>query len=146
MSGRAPFWHKPLAELSDREWEALCDGCGRCCLHKLEDEYSGRVYYTRVACHLLDVTTGRCRDYARRRQLEPECTVLTQDRLERFDWLPETCAYRLRAAGKPLPAWHPLLTGRRGSVREAGISVAGKVLAEQDVDLDELENYLIDSL
>ncbi len=142
----APFWEQPLQRLDKAQWEALCDGCGRCCLHKLEDEDTGRVYYTRVACRLLDVNTGRCRDYARRQQLEPDCTVLDDEKLARFDWLPSTCAYRLRAAGRPLPAWHPLRSGRPQSVREAGVSVVGWALAEDEVGLDALEDHLIDAL
>ena len=127
-----PFWERPLETLDRGEWEALCDGCGKCCLVKAEDEDSGRVYHTNIACRLLDIDAARCSDYRRRRVKVPDCTRLTADRLQRFDWLPRSCAYRLRAAGKPLPDWHYLRSGSRETVHAAGRSVRGRAIPEGD--------------
>ena len=127
---RAKFWELPLAELSPAEWEALCDGCGRCCLHKVEDEDTGEIAETNVACVLLDTGTARCRDYAHRKAFVPDCLRLTLKIVDSVDWLPSTCAYRRRAAGRALPAWHYLLTGDRESVVRAGVSIAGRVVSE----------------
>lgn len=138
------FWKdKALHELSTTEWEALCDGCGRCCLHKLEDEDTGELYFTNVACRLLDLTTCRCRDYPRRVERVPDCLVLTPASLELFAQLPSTCAYRLRADGQSLPAWHPLVTGDAGSVHDAGMSVRGKVVSEEYIHPEQLPEHLI---
>ena len=127
---RDRFWELPLAELARSAWEALCDGCGRCCLHKVEDEDSGEITETNVACTLLDTGTARCRDYARRKAFVPDCLRLTLKIVEGADWLPSTCAYRRRAAGRPLPDWHYLLTGDREDVVRAGVSVGGRVVSE----------------
>ena len=124
------FWEKPLEALDRREWEALCDGCGQCCLHKVEDADTGDIYHTNVACKLLDLKTARCSDYANRRRFVPDCLRLTPRNAASLEWLPHTCAYRLRAAGEPLPAWHYLVSGDRGAVHQAGISVAGRVVSE----------------
>ena len=125
------FWEsKSLAELSEEEWEALCDGCGLCCLHKVEEECSGRIVYTRVTCRLLDPETGRCLSYRRRRELVPECVRLAADRPEAFRWLPETCAYRRLHEGRPLPDWHPLLTGDPASVRGHGVDAIDDLVPE----------------
>ena len=132
MNEKKPWWEKPLAELDRGEWEALCDGCGRCCLHKLEDEETGLLYPTNVACRLLDRRTGRCRDYGNRVQQVADCVVLQPGQLEALDWLPETCSYRDRAKGEPLPEWHYLLTGSRESMIRAGVCVAGRVVSEDD--------------
>ena len=138
------FWQdKSLQELSATEWEALCDGCGRCCLHKLEDEDTGELYFTNVACRLLDLTSCRCRDYARRAEQVPDCLVLTPDSPELFAQLPSTCAYRLRAEGQSLPTWHPLVTGDAESVHEAGVSVRGKVVSEEYIHPEQLPEHLI---
>lgn len=131
------FWvDKTLAELNPAEWEALCDGCGKCCLHKLEDEDTGRLYYTDVACRLLDVERCRCRDYQHRHEQVPDCLKLTLLEPMSFKWLPETCAYRLRSEGKPLFAWHPLVSGDSGSVDGASISVSGWAVSEADLPID----------
>lgn len=144
---RPRFWELPLEALSQPEWEALCDGCGRCCLMKIEYEEPTEILYTRVACKLLDHATCRCRDYANRKAHVPDCVVLTPETIGRIAyWMPATCAYRLRHEGKPLPDWHPLLTGDPSSVVAAGISMAGKVVDEADVSEDELEDFVIEEL
>lgn len=138
------YWHaKSLQELTPYEWESLCDGCGKCCLHKLEDEDNGDVYYTRIACQYLDHQTCQCTDYSNRQQQVPDCVVLTPKALDAIDWLPDTCAYRLRAAGMPLFDWHPLISGDPASVHKAGMSVSGKVIAERDVAEEDYEDYII---
>ncbi|MEL6980403.1 MAG: YcgN family cysteine cluster protein [Pseudomonadota bacterium] len=139
------FWReKTLEQLSPQEWEALCDGCGKCCLLKLEDEESGEVTYTSVACRLFDSETCRCGNYALRKTLVPQCMVLTPEvvRAEK-DWMPRSCAYRLIADGYDLYAWHPLLSGDPNSVHEARISVQGWTTPEYEVELDELPDYAI---
>lgn len=133
MVAALPFWKaKSLADMTESEWESLCDGCGRCCLIKMEDEDSGRYYFTDVACRLFDTDTCRCRDYANRDKEVPDCVRLTPDNAGSFGWMPPSCAYRLLAEGKSLPDWHPLVTGRAESVREAGASVADRVHALED--------------
>jgi uncharacterized cysteine cluster protein YcgN (CxxCxxCC family) len=125
-----PFWERPLASLSREEWEALCDGCGKCCLHKVEDEDTGRVWPTNVACKLLDLKTGRCSDYRNRRAHVPDCLRLTPRLAAEIEWLPDSCAYRLRAANRPLPSWHYLISGDRDTVHREGRSVIGKAISE----------------
>ncbi len=125
-----PFWERPIAALSREEWEALCDGCGKCCLHKVEDEDSGRIWPTNVACKLLDLSTARCGDYRNRRAYVPDCLRLTPRLAAEITWLPESCAYRLRAADKPLPDWHYLVCGDRQAVHVQGHSVIGKAVNE----------------
>jgi len=139
-----PFWEtKTLQELSEQEWEALCDGCGLCCLHKLQDdeEEDAPVVLTRVVCRCYDIHKGGCSDYANRFKLVEGCTQLTYKRAAEFDWLPQTCAYRLRYHNLPLPAWHPLITGSRESVRPHGVHALDPVLETDTIDL---EDYLID--
>ncbi|MGI8739009.1 MAG: YcgN family cysteine cluster protein [Gammaproteobacteria bacterium] len=129
-----PFWErKTLAEMDAQEWESLCDGCGKCCLVKLEDERSGQVAYTDAACHLLDIDACRCRDYAQRTRRVPDCVNLTPAGASECKWLPSTCAYRLVAEGKPLAWWHPLLSGDPATVHQAGVSVRGRALSERAV-------------
>jgi uncharacterized cysteine cluster protein YcgN (CxxCxxCC family) len=137
------FWETTrLIDMDAAQWESLCDGCGKCCLHKLEDEDTGEVFVCNVACRLLDLETCQCRDYANRKQLVPDCTVLTLRHIEEFHWLPETCAYRLLAEGKPLFDWHPLISGDPQTVHSAGISVCGYVVSEEDVD--DLQQHITD--
>ena len=128
LEGR--FWERPLASLSRDEWEALCDGCGKCCLHKLEDEDTGEFYATNVACKLLDLKNARCSDYKHRRAFVPDCVRLTPKLVHQLAWLPDTCAYRLRADDEPLPEWHYLISGDPDAVHRAGASVVGKAISE----------------
>jgi hypothetical protein len=138
-----PFWErKTLAELDAEEWESLCDGCGRCCLRKLEDEDTGEIAYTDVACRLLDCNTCRCRDYAHRQDRVPDCVALTPGDRTALGWMPSTCAYRLLDEGKPLPDWHPLVSGSLQSVHAAGISVRGRCTSEEHVHEDEIGTRL----
>jgi len=138
------FWETlSLDEMSQQQWESLCDGCGRCCLHKLEDTDSGSVFFTRVACRLLDIKTCRCSAYKDRRQHVPDCTQVRPLTAEKMSWLPESCAYRLLANNNPLPAWHPLESGSKDTVHDAGISVRGIALSETEVDDHQYEEHVI---
>ena len=129
------FWeYKTLAEMDRIEWEKLCDGCAKCCLHKIEDEDTGIIYATNVVCRYLDLHNCQCTEYANRSVLVPECVTLSPDNLEQVYYMPSTCSYRLLAEGKALFDWHPLLSGTRDSVHEAGQSVRGKVIAETEVE------------
>ena len=144
---RERFWELPLTELDAEEWEALCDGCGKCCLNKIEYEDDGSVDFTRVACRLLDGDTCRCSSYANRHDFVPECVVLTPSMLDQISWwLPATCAYRLRAEGKPLYDWHPLVSGDPESVHRAGASVRGWTVSEAEVPEDDWDDYIIEDL
>lgn len=145
--GLAPrFWdRKPLNKLSDKEWEALCDSCGKCCLNKLEDEETGEVALTRVACRLLDDATCLCSQYEIRHQFVPECIVLRPSNIEKnLYWMPETCAYKLLWNKQPLPEWHPLVSGRADSVHEAGISMQGRTVSEFDIADEDWEDHIIE--
>ena len=140
----SPFWqHKSLSDLDEQEWESLCDGCGRCCLHKLEDEDTGEILYTRVACRMLDIARCRCSGYAHRRDEVPTCLDLRKG-FTNFHWLPVSCAYRLRHEGKPLPEWHPLITGRQDSVHAERISVMHFAISELIVE--DIEDYVIEDM
>ena len=142
---RPRFWELPLRSLTRAEWEALCDGCGKCCLNKLEDEDTGEVALTRVACRLLDCASCLCTRYETRHDYVPECIVLTPKTIKRnMYWLPQTCAYRLRFEGRPLPAWHPLLTGDPESTHRAGVSVRGIAQSEIEVPQDDWEDHIIE--
>jgi len=139
---RERFWELELDELTRPEWEALCDGCGRCCLHKLEDEDTGEIVETNVACKLLDTGTAQCRDYRHRKAFVPDCLRLTPRLVKQVPWLPPTCAYVRRAQGKPLPRWHHLLTGSRDAMLEAGACVAGRCISETVAG--PLEHHVVD--
>lgn len=136
-----PFWKTvPLEEMSAAQWESLCDGCGKCCLSKLEDEDTGEIYFTTVGCRLFDAGTCRCTDYANRLKKVEDCIRLTPQNVRTIPWLPSTCAYRLVAQGQDLAWWHPLVSGRSETVHEAGISMRGRVTANES-DLAEPEDY-----
>jgi len=138
----APHWiDKPLSELTESQWESLCDGCGKCCMAKLQDEDTDEVYYTNVACELFNADTCRCTDYANRASRVPDCITLSIKRPHEFAWLPLTCAYRLRFESKPLPTWHPLLTGNSNSTHEANRSVKNQTVNSSDAG--PLEYHLV---
>ncbi|GAB3271984.1 YcgN family cysteine cluster protein [Parahaliea aestuarii] len=140
----AEWWDTlPLEALDRQQWESLCDGCAKCCLHKLEDEDSGEIFYTNVHCRLLDEASCRCSDYPRRLQRVPDCVQLTAQSRDAFDWLPDTCAYRLRAHGDSLPEWHPLVTGDPDSVHAAGISVRGRTVSDEYVHPDGYDEHIV---
>ena len=138
------FWEKPLGDLDDKEWEALCDGCGRCCLKKLQDESDNSIHWTRIVCRYFDEKTHQCTCYESRSELVPDClNVKRMDILANLAWMPATCAYRLRAEEKPLPDWHPLLTGSREAIEEAGIQIGGSVLSEEFVHPEGYQEHVI---
>jgi uncharacterized cysteine cluster protein YcgN (CxxCxxCC family) len=137
-----PFWERPLDTLNQSEWEALCDGCGKCCVHKVEDELSGEFHATNVACRLLDRHEARCSNYKGRKALVPDCIRLTLAKVRALAWLPGTCAYRLRAENRPLPNWHYLVSGDREAVHRAGMSVRGWTISEDESG--DLEHHLLD--
>ena len=143
---RDRFWERvPLKNLTPREWEALCDGCGKCCLNKLEDPDTSEVAFTRVACRLLDGDTCRCAQYDIRRQFVPDCVMLSPKNLAVIAyWMPSSCAYRLRHEGKPLPDWHPLVSGDAQSVHAAGISVRHRTVSEFDTPFEDWEDHIIE--
>lgn len=144
MSDTGYFWQqKSLAEMTHEEWESLCDGCGKCCLHKLMDEDDDTVYYTQVACKQLDITQCRCNDYPNRKKLVPDCIELSIDDIDQFDWLPKTCAYRLVNEDKPLPPWHHLITGDPKSIHKARESIKGRAISEHVVLEEDLELHII---
>jgi hypothetical protein len=138
-----PFWErKSLGEMTRREWESLCDGCAKCCLHKLEDIETGELAFTNVACRLLDLNACRCGNYERRSTLVPDCVVLDPQNVSELHWMPSTCAYRLLAEGQTLPEWHPLVTGDPDSVHRVGISVRGRSVSERHAG--PLEHHVLD--
>ena len=143
MPGTDPFWKtKRLADMTAAEWESLCDGCGRCCLHKLRYEQTEALAFTNVACRLLDLGTCRCGDYAHRRERVPDCVQLTPAALREIDWLPPSCAYRRLAEGTDLLWWHPLVSGDSETVHTAGISVRGRAVSEKQAG--PLEHHVVD--
>jgi len=136
------FWKtKQLAEMTTEEWESLCDNCGKCCLHKLENEDTGKIVFTSVVCNLIDLKTCRCTRYSERTKLVPECLDLKQHDFAEYTWLPATCAYRLLSDGEELPAWHPLVSGSKQSVRNAGVSIQSYAMKESEID--DIEDHVI---
>lgn len=145
MNKNVPFWEaKTLTQMSQDEWESLCDGCAKCCLHKIEDVDSGIVYTTDVACRLLDINTCQCKDYENRSQLVKDCLQLTPAMIEEITWLPESCAYRRLWEGRGLAWWHPLVSGDPSTVFQAGISICGKIVPEEKVNIAEIEDRVVD--
>ncbi len=139
-----PFWkQKTLSQMNTGEWESICDGCGKCCLHKLQDDDTEEVFYTNIACRYLNHEDATCGDYANRASLVPECITLTVDELDQFHWLPNSCSYRLLAEARDLPPWHHLISGDRDAVHAAGASVCGRVVAEERVEEDDYEEHII---
>jgi len=142
---REAFWETvPLVEMNDAEWEALCDGCGRCCMQKLEDEDSGQVFPTDVACVLLDTKTCRCTNYAKRQTVVPDCLNVRPLDADKLRWLPHSCAYKRLAEGRKLAEWHPLLSGDKSSVHAAGVGMAGRCISETYVPIQELARHMVD--
>lgn len=145
MTPPEPFWKsKSLEQMTDQEWESLCDGCARCCLVKLEDADTGELHFTNISCHLLDIEQCRCADYANRRFRVPECMLVRKMQPAEYSWLPETCAYRLLSEGKSLPLWHPLISGDVLSVNLAGIAVNHLAISEDRVQPDQFEDHIIE--
>ena len=143
MGSNAAFWEdKRLDEMTHQEWEKLCDGCGWCCMHKLEDPDSGKVYHTCVSCRLLDPESCRCRSYRRRKQLVPGCLALTPEKAA-SGWLPPTCAYRVLAEGRKLPSWHPLVSGSADTVHAAGASARGLAMSEEWIHPDDVGKFIL---
>jgi uncharacterized protein len=139
-----PFWQrKTLDDMTASEWESLCDGCGRCCLLKLEDEDTADIHLTRLSCKLLDVSTCRCKDYPKRHVQVPDCVAINPAKVRELSWLPPTCGYRLIEAGAPLQWWHPLVSGSPDTVHQAGISVRGWALSETRVKPEHIHRYII---
>lgn len=141
----ARFWEdKPLAAMTEAEWESLCDGCGKCCVIKLEDVDTGDIHYTDIGCKLLDGATCRCSDYPNRKAIVPDCVILRPDSLDQLPWMPASCAYRRLHEGKPLPDWHPLITGNPDSTHDAGQSVLGKIFPEDAIAEDDYPEHIRD--
>lgn len=139
------FWEiKSLGELTDQEWESLCDGCGLCCLHKIKDKTTGKIYYTYVACKLLDIDTCQCTSYKQRQGIISECLEIIPNNFSRMHMLPETCAYRRISERKSLLWWHPLISQNPNTVHEAGISVRGKVIPEQDIAVNDIPKFIME--
>jgi uncharacterized protein len=137
-----PFWkRKALHEMTSPEWESLCDGCGKCCLNKLEDETTGEILYTNAACRLLDLETCRCSSYEDRQRFVPDCRRLTPQNVGSIPWLPMSCAYRRLAEGKDLEWWHPLVSGTQDTVIQAGQSVYGRIISERDVE--DMQDFVV---
>jgi len=138
------FWRvTKLSDMTTSQWESLCDGCGLCCLHKLEDDDSGEISYTNVACRLLDIDSCQCANYPVRKKLVPDCVVLSPDQISEFHWLPHSCAYRMVSEGKDLHPWHPLISGSASSVHDAGISVQARVISEHDAG--DFADHIVDT-
>lgn len=142
-----PFWEaKPLDKMSRAEWESLCDGCGQCCMLKVEEEDTGKIFLTRLACKLLDIGSCRCRDYADRHASVPDCVVLQPDTVADYSWLPRSCAYRVLAEGGALEWWHPLISGDPDTVHQAGVSVRTWARSEKGIRPSAIERYIVDEV
>ena len=140
-----PFWErKSLEEMNPEEWEALCDGCGKCCLNKLEDWETGEIFWTNIACELFDCDTCKCSDYKNRAKLVPDCIQLTPEKISTISWLPPTCAYRLIGEGSGLYWWHPLVSGDPETVHQAGISTRERAIEDNGINPEEYEDFLVD--
>jgi len=140
-----PFWEtKALEEMTREEWESLCDGCAKCCLHKIEDVDSGKVFTTDVACRLLDINACRCKDYEHRSELVKDCLPLMPEIVNEIVWLPKSCAYRRLAEGRGLPWWHPLVSGDQNIVYQTGNAICGKVIPEEMVNMADIEKRIVD--
>ncbi len=145
MTDIAPFWKtKSLSDMSQHEWESVCDGCGKCCLLKLEDEDSGEIAYTRLHCKLFEAATCRCADYENRKAIVPDCVILSPENVSALKWMPSTCAYRLLAEGKDLPEWHHLVCGDRNRVHKEGRSVLGKTISEDVIIEGDEVNWIVE--
>lgn len=145
MLSEQPFWEiKSLEEMTPEEWESLCDGCAKCCLHKIQDSEAEKVVYTNVVCRLLDQETCRCTDYEHRSVRIRDCVALTPHMVHEISWLPESCAYRRVAEGRGLAWWHPLVSGDSKAVNYMGISIRGKAVSELDVNPEDLEDMTVD--
>lgn len=139
-----PFWKKKtLKDMTKSEWESLCDGCGKCCLNKIEYEDTGEVFNTRVVCELFDIKNCQCSNYAKRKKLVPDCTILTPKKVSQLDWLPNTCAYKLLDEGKELPEWHHLVSGSKATIHKKRKSLKGKNILNETKCVD-LEDYIVD--
>jgi uncharacterized protein len=145
MMEEQPFWkQKTLNEMTNAEWESICDGCGLCCLNKLEEWESGDIYFTSIRCKLLDSESCQCSSYPNRWDFVPDCVQLTKQNVDEIPWLPPTCGYRLLNEGRDLYWWHPLVSGDRETVHLAGISARGRTIDETGIDVDDYENYVVD--
>ena len=139
------FWERiPLKELNAQQWESLCDGCCQCCAHKLQDDDTEEIFKTNVVCQYLDTDKCHCTVYPDRHTYVPDCVKVTPDNATELSWMPKTCGYRLVSEGKKLPVWHPLETGKADSARLSGAAVTGKVISEAEIDIDDLEDYIVD--
>ena len=144
MTSEQSWWQtKSLAEMSEPEWESLCDGCGKCCLVKLQDYDNDDIYFTNVTCELLDTESCQCSDYAGRHAIVTDCIKLDRNNINEISWLPQSCSYRLLDAGLPLPEWHHLRSGDRQTLHSYGASLRGKVISERFVHDDDIEDHII---
>ena len=147
MSEQTKFWlTTALEDMNDQQWESLCDGCGQCCAHKLQDEDTEEIFFTNIVCRYLDTNKCQCSVYQDRHAHVPDCIKITPENAKTLAWIPETCAYKRLANGQSLPKWHPLETGDPKSAQKANISVTNKVISEADIDMDDLEDYLVDDV
>ena len=145
MTNVDKYWETvPFDQLNQEQWESICDGCGQCCAHKLQDEDTDEVFLTNIVCQYLDTQKCQCSVYGDRHTFVPDCIKITPENAKELSWIPETCGYKLLANGKPLPDWHPLVTGDRQSTATANMSIRNKVISEADIDIDDLEDYLVE--